>query len=125
MSSHNDDHNHSAEPKKVQFRTPLIMGFVTVLLIFLAVSTCDPKHACCENPTENCESKCEKDTTKHDEHQAAAEGHGPGPGRRAQVRRADAGRGGDPRVRAEHRGPRDRHHGPGREHVDRAAGRLH
>ena len=37
MSSHNDDHNHSAEPKKVQFRTPLIMGFVTVLLIFLAV----------------------------------------------------------------------------------------
>jgi hypothetical protein len=75
MSSHNDDHNHSTEPKKVQFRTPLIMGFVTVLLIFLAVSTCDPKHACCENPKENCESKCEKDTTKHDEHQAAAEGH--------------------------------------------------
>ena len=45
------------------------------MLIFLAVSTCDPKHACCENPKENCESKCEKDTTKHDEHQAAAEGH--------------------------------------------------
>jgi hypothetical protein len=75
MSSHNDDHNHSTEPKKVQFRTPLIMGFVTVLLIFLAVSTCDPKHGCCEDPKENCESKCEKGTPQHGEHEAAAEVH--------------------------------------------------
>ena len=75
MSSHNDDHNHSNEPKKVQFRTPLIMGFVTVFLIFLAVSTCDPKHGCCEGSKENCESECKKETPKHGEHEAAAEDH--------------------------------------------------
>ena len=73
MSSHHDEHNHSNEPKKVQFRTPLIMGFVSVLLIFLAVSTCDPKHGCCEDSKEKCESKCEKGTTEHGGHEAAAE----------------------------------------------------
>jgi hypothetical protein len=43
MSSHHDDHNHSTEPKKVHFSTPLIMGLVTILLILIAVSTCDHK----------------------------------------------------------------------------------
>ena len=43
MSSHHDHDNHSTEPKEVSFRTPLIMGLVTVLIILLAVSTCDNK----------------------------------------------------------------------------------
>ncbi len=43
MSSHHDDHNHSTEPKKVHFSTPLILGLVTTLLILIAVSTCDNK----------------------------------------------------------------------------------
>ncbi len=73
MSSHHDEHNHSNEPKKVQFRTPLIMGLVTVLLIFLAVSTCNPKHGCCEGSGEKCESKCEKGTAEHGGHETAAE----------------------------------------------------
>ena len=43
MSSHNDHDNHSTEPKEVSFRTPLILGLVTTLIILLAVSTCDNK----------------------------------------------------------------------------------
>ncbi len=63
MSSHNDHDNHSAEPKEVAFRTPLILALVTVLIILLAVSTCDKKHGCCEDEAK-CEAACE---TKHDE----------------------------------------------------------
>lgn len=72
MSSHHDHDNHSAEPKKVAFRTPLIMGLVTIFIILLAVSTCDKKHGCCEGDKEKCEAACE---AKHDEH-GAAEAHG-------------------------------------------------
>ena len=44
MSSGHDHHdNHSNEPKTVSFRTPMILALVTVLLIVLAVSTCDKK----------------------------------------------------------------------------------
>ena len=49
MSSHHDQHdNHSEEAKPVAFRTPLILGLVTLLAIVLLVSTCDKKHGCCE-----------------------------------------------------------------------------
>lgn len=74
MSSHHDDHGHSSEPKKVQFRTPQILGLVTILLILLAVSTCDNKkeHECCENEKVSCETKIEshdkndhKESTQH------------------------------------------------------------
>ena len=52
MSSHHDDHNHSTEPKKVHFSTPLILGLVTTLLILIAVSTCDnKKHEASEEAT--------------------------------------------------------------------------
>jgi len=44
MSSHHDD--HSTEEKTVSFKTPIIMGLVTVLIILLAVSTCDRKQHC-------------------------------------------------------------------------------
>jgi len=47
------------------------MGFVTVLLILIAVSTCDPKHANSENPKENHESNHGNDTVKHEEQNAA------------------------------------------------------
>ena len=71
MSSHHDHDNHSAEPKEVSFRTPMILAFVTVLIILLAVSTCDKKHGCCEGE-EKCEAACD---AKHGEHGATTE-HG-------------------------------------------------
>jgi hypothetical protein len=71
MSSHHDHDNHSHEAKPVAFRTPLILALVTVLVIFLAVSTCDKKHGCCEDK-EKCEASCE---SKHGEH-TATEAHG-------------------------------------------------
>ena len=40
MSSHHDHDNHSQEVKPVAFRTPLIMGLVTILIILLK----EPKH---------------------------------------------------------------------------------
>lgn len=69
MSSHHDHDNHSTEPKEVSFRTPMIMALVTVLIILLAVSTCDKKHGCCEGDKEKCEAACE---AKHGEHGAEA-----------------------------------------------------
>jgi hypothetical protein len=65
MSSHHDHDNHSHEAKPVAFRTPLILGLVTILIILLAVSTCDKKHGCCEGDKEKCEASCE---SKHGEH---------------------------------------------------------
>ena len=62
MSAHHDNHQHSTEPKKVAFSTPLILGLVTLLVILLSLSTCDKKHKCCED-----ETKCEKTETKHGE----------------------------------------------------------
>ena len=57
MSSHHDHHDqHSEETKPVAFRTPMILGFVTLLAIVLLVSTCDKKHECCEDETK-CEGK--------------------------------------------------------------------
>jgi hypothetical protein len=71
MSSHHDHDNHSSEPKKVSFRTPMILAFVTVLIILLGVSTCDKKHECCEDG-EKCEAAHE---SKHGEH-GVSESHG-------------------------------------------------
>lgn len=71
MSSHNDHDQHSHEAKPVAFRTPLILALVTVLIILLAVSTCDKKHGCCEDE-EKCEAACDP---KHGEH-CATEAHG-------------------------------------------------
>ena len=74
MSSHNDHNNHSPnETKPVAFRTPLILALVTVLVILLAVSTCDNKHhsacECKEDCSEECMTKCE--SGDHSEHQTA------------------------------------------------------
>lgn len=64
MSSGHDHHdNHSKEPKTVAFRTPLIMGLVTILIIVLAVNACDKKDHCCEDGT-----KCEQEAGGHGEH---------------------------------------------------------
>ena len=62
MSSHHDDHHdqHSEEAKPVAFRTPLILGLVTLLAIVLLVSTCDKKHDCCED-----KAKCEGHAKEH------------------------------------------------------------
>lgn len=76
MSSHHDHDNHSHEAKPVAFRTPLILGLVTILAILLAVSTCDNKHhgscECKEDCSEECMKKCE--TGDHSGHGAAAHG---------------------------------------------------
>ena len=78
MSSHHDHNQHSHETKPVAFRTPLILALVTVLVILLAVSTCDNKHhgscECKEDCSEECMKKCESgDHSGHNtEHHAAA-----------------------------------------------------
>ena len=76
MSSHHDHDNHSHEAKPVAFRTPLILGLVTILVILLAVSTCDNKHhgscECKEDCSEECMKKCE--AGDHTGHDAAAHG---------------------------------------------------
>jgi len=43
MSSHHDHDNHPTEPKSVAFGTPLILALVLVLIMLVAVSTCDNK----------------------------------------------------------------------------------
>ncbi len=76
MSSHHDHDNHSHEAKPVAFRTPLILGLVTILAILLAVSTCDNNHhgkcECKEDCSEECMKKCE--SGDHSGHGAAALG---------------------------------------------------
>lgn len=64
MSSNHDHDNHSNETKPVAFRTPLILGLVTLLIILLALRTCDNKQECCEDK-ENCEASCESKHTEH------------------------------------------------------------
>ncbi len=49
MSSHHDHDSHTSETKPASFGTPLILGLVTVLVIFLLVSTCDKKHCHAES----------------------------------------------------------------------------
>ena len=70
MSSHHDQDNHSNEAKPVAFRTPLILGLVTIFILLVAISTCDKKQGCCEG-AEKCETSCE---SKHGEH-SATEAH--------------------------------------------------
>jgi len=73
MSSHHDHDNHPQEAKPVAFRTPLILALVTLLVILLAVSTCDKKHGCCEDP-EKCAAPPESKDGEHGmEHGHAAE----------------------------------------------------
>lgn len=68
MSSHNDNH-HSEEQKPVAFRTPMILGLVTLLAIVLLVSTCDKKQHHCEG-----DCACEKTETHHGGHEGAEHG---------------------------------------------------
>ena len=72
MSSNHDHDNHSNEAKPVAFRTPLILGLVTIFLLLVAVSTCDKKHGCCEDDKEKCEAACE---AKHGEHETTTTEH--------------------------------------------------
>lgn len=74
MNSHNNHDQHSNEAKPVAFRTPLILALVTVLLILLAVSTCDKKHGCCEDE-EKCEAACDSKHETHGEHVAVPAEH--------------------------------------------------
>lgn len=77
MSSHHDHDHHATETKPVAFRTPLILGLVTIFLILLLVSTCDGGHhgecECKENCSEECMKKCE--AGDHSGHEAEAEEH--------------------------------------------------
>ena len=70
MSSHDHHDNHSNEPKVVSFTVPFIMAAVTLVIIFLFLSLCDPKkHADCdckEDCSTECMEACEKgDHSKH------------------------------------------------------------
>jgi hypothetical protein len=42
MSAHHDDH-HVSEQKPVAFTVPLILALVTIVIIVLFLSLCDPK----------------------------------------------------------------------------------
>jgi hypothetical protein len=73
MSSHHDHNdNHSEEAKPVAFRTPLILGLVTLLAIVLLVNTCDKKHGCCEDETkcEGNKKECCESPKEHSEKEA-------------------------------------------------------
>ncbi len=65
MSSHHENH-HSEEKKPVAFRTPMILGLVTLLAIVLLVSTCD-------NKSEHCSSECKENGTES--HQCSSNDH--------------------------------------------------
>jgi len=43
MSGHSHDDHHAAEQKPVAFTVPLILAAVTILIIVLFLSLCDPK----------------------------------------------------------------------------------
>ena len=74
--SHND--HSSNEKKPVAFTVPFILASVTVLIILMFLSLCDPKaghEACCEKEecSKECMEACEKgDHSKH----PAKHGHG-------------------------------------------------
>jgi len=79
--SHDHGHdNHSNEPKPVSFTVPFIMASVLLVIIFLFLSLCDPKHGDCEckeNCSKECMEACEKgDHSKHPHGGHEAEGHG-------------------------------------------------
>ncbi|MBL7911906.1 MAG: hypothetical protein JNJ41_12685 [Bacteroidia bacterium] len=83
MSSHDHHDNHSNEPKAVSFTVPFILASVTLVLIFLFLSLCDPKKhgecECKEDCSKECMEACEKGdhskhpaTMGHEEHNADA-----------------------------------------------------
>lgn len=84
MSSHHDHHDsHSSEPKKVAFRTPLILALVSVFIIILSVNACDNKKCCKDG--EKCETSCDSKheaehgdghSESHDAPAAEGDGHG-------------------------------------------------
>lgn len=75
MGNHHDEH-HVTEKKPVAFTVPLILSAVTVLVIVLLVSLCDPKHGhgheskceCKENCSKECMEACERG--EHDKYMA-------------------------------------------------------
>lgn len=64
MSHDHGHNNHSNETKPVSFTVPFIMASVTLVIIFLFLSLCDPKkHESCEckeNCSKECMEACEK-----------------------------------------------------------------
>ncbi len=64
MSHDHGHNNHSNESKPVSFTVPFIMASVTLVIIFLFLSLCDPKkHESCEckeNCSKECMEACEK-----------------------------------------------------------------
>jgi|JI10StandDraft_1071094.scaffolds.fasta_scaffold692522_2 hypothetical protein len=75
-SNHHHDH-HSEEKKPVSFTVPFILASVTLLIIVLFLSLCDPKHGhhgeceCKEDCSTECMEACEKGD--HSMHPAKAE----------------------------------------------------
>lgn len=68
--NHHD--NHNTEQKPVAFTVPLILASVTIFIIVMFLSLCNPKHGhhapceCKENCSKECMEACEKgDHSKH------------------------------------------------------------
>lgn len=71
MSGHHEEH-HSTEPKPVAFTVPFILASVTLLIVMLFLSLCDPKPHGTHHGTENeAHAKFEGDHNNPN----AAEGH--------------------------------------------------
>ncbi|MDO9001276.1 MAG: hypothetical protein Q7W45_16040 [Bacteroidota bacterium] len=81
MSSHDNHDNHSNEVKPVSFTVPFILASVTLVIIFMFLSLCDPKKhgecECKEDCSTECKEACEKgdhslhpSTAGHDDHHA-------------------------------------------------------
>ncbi len=69
-NNHHD--NHNTEQKPVAFTVPLILASVTIFIIVMFLSLCNPKHGhhaqceCKENCSKECMEACEKgDHSKH------------------------------------------------------------
>lgn len=79
MSSHDSHDNHSNEPKAISFTVPFILASVTLVLIFMFLSLCDPKkHGCeCkENCSKECMEACERGDHSLMKGAHGEEGHG-------------------------------------------------
>jgi len=69
MSGHSHDH-HSTEQKPVSFTVPFILAAVTILIIVMFLSLCDPKahHSAAHGDTHAVENAAHHDAATATEH---------------------------------------------------------
>src|SRR5882724_954187 len=74
MSGHTHDDHHSAEPKPVSFTVPFILAAVTILIVVLFLSLCDPKpHHAGEQEGHAVSTEAAHSAVSTDDHHSATE----------------------------------------------------